>query len=86
MTEAAGALLRYGFEILELNKIYASHFLGNPASGRVMQKVGMTYEGILRQHLRKDDHYEDLATYSILKHEWEKRICSGSNWNYFTNT
>ena len=44
-TEAAKAVLRYGFEVLKLNRIHASHFAGNPASGRVMQKIGMQHEG-----------------------------------------
>jgi RimJ/RimL family protein N-acetyltransferase len=71
MTEAARAILDYGFTTLGLNRIFATHFTRNPASGRVMQKIGMTYEGVLRQHLRKDDHFEDAAIYSILRREWE---------------
>jgi RimJ/RimL family protein N-acetyltransferase len=71
MTEAAEAILAYGFKALGLNRIFATHFTRNPASGRVMQKIGMTFEGILREHLRKDDHFEDVANYSILRREWE---------------
>jgi [ribosomal protein S5]-alanine N-acetyltransferase len=70
-TEAAQAVVNFGFETLGLNKIYASHFLHNPASGRVMQKIGMTYEGILRQHLCKGETFYDIPMYSILKSEWE---------------
>jgi ribosomal-protein-alanine N-acetyltransferase len=71
-TEAAQAVLNFGFATLGLNKIYASHFLHNPASGRVMQKIGMTYEGILRQHLCKGETFFDIPMYSILRSEWEK--------------
>src|SRR4051812_12494432 len=46
-TEAASALLRFGFEDLSMNKIHAHHFTRNPASGRVLQKIGMKYEGQL---------------------------------------
>ena len=53
-----------------LNRIYAHHFVRNPASGRVMQKLGMTHEGRLRQHVRKWDAFEDLELYGILKSQW----------------
>ncbi len=69
-TEASEALLAYGFEQLGLNRIAAQHFTRNPASGRVMQKIGMTYEGTLRQGTRKWDRFEDLDVYSILREEW----------------
>ena len=58
-TEAARALLAFGFEQLNLNR--------NPASGRVMQKLGMTHEGCQRQHVKKWDGFEDLELYGILK-------------------
>ena len=70
-TEAARAVLRYGFTVLGLNRIYAAHMRSNPASGRVMQKIGMRYEGRLRQHVLKWGVFEDLEVYSILKGESE---------------
>ena len=69
-SEAARALIRYGFETLGLNRIYATHLANNPASGRVMQKVGMTYEGTLRQHVWKWGEAHDLPHYGILKSEY----------------
>ena len=69
-TEAARAVLRFGFEALELNRIHASYLARNPASGRVMQKLGMQYEGQLRQHVRKWDVFEDIVTYAILQSEF----------------
>lgn len=69
-TEAGRAVLNYGFEQLNLNRIYAEHFMRNPASGRVMQKLGMTHEGCLRQHIKKWGHYEDVEVYGILKKEF----------------
>jgi RimJ/RimL family protein N-acetyltransferase len=68
-TEAAQATLRYGLEVLGLNRIQARHFASNPASGRVMQKSGMKYEGYLRQATRKWGRAEDWEVYSILKGE-----------------
>ena len=70
-TEAARAMLTFGFEVLELNRIFAEYYARNPASGRVMQKIGMTHEGMLRQHMFKDDRFEDSVVYGILRSEWE---------------
>lgn len=72
-TEAATALLTYGFTVLQLNRIHARHVTRNPASGRVMQKIGITFEGIQREHFHKGDRFEDVANYGILRHEWESR-------------
>lgn len=73
MTEAAGAVVRYAFEVLNLNRVFACHFVRNPASGRVMQKIGMVYEGCLRQHVLKWGQFEDMAYYGILKSEYPTR-------------
>ena len=75
-TEAAEAVLRYGFETLGLNRICAFHFGRNPASGRVLEKVGMTYEGTRRQHVLKWGRFEDLAGYGMLRTEFEERCGS----------
>jgi RimJ/RimL family protein N-acetyltransferase len=69
-TEAGQGILEYGFEDLNLNRIHAFHFKRNPASGKVMQKLGMIQEGLLRQHVKKWDIYEDIVIYGILKNEW----------------
>ncbi len=69
-TEAARAIVRYGFETLGLDCVCARQLTRNPASGRVMQKVGMAYEGTLRRHLRKWGQFEDLALYGLLREEF----------------
>ena len=69
-TEAAGRLLCYGFRDLNLNCIFAGHFTSNPASGRVIQKLGMKYEGCLRARFKKFGKYLDDAMYSLLKSEF----------------
>lgn len=71
-TEAAKAVIRFGFTQLGLNRIFAGHFLRNPASGRVMQKAGMQYEGTHRQAMKKGDGYEDIVMYAILASDVEK--------------
>jgi RimJ/RimL family protein N-acetyltransferase len=70
VTEAASALLRFGFEALGLNRIFAHHMTHNPASGRVMQKIGMRYEGTMRQHIIKWDEPRDVAFYGITREQW----------------
>ncbi len=72
-TEAGEMLLRFGFEELKLNRIHAQHFVRNPASGRVLKKLGMQYEGRLRKHVRKWEEFEDLEEYGILRDEWHSR-------------
>ena len=70
-TEAAGALIDFGFAECRLNRIDAGHFDRNPSSGRVMQKAGMQYEGRLRQYIKKWDEYLDVVYYAILRSEWD---------------
>ena len=72
-TEAAQAVLRYGFETLGLNRICAFHFGPNAASGRVLKKLGMTFEGTYRQHILKWGTFQDLYGYGILRSEFDMR-------------
>ena len=65
-TEAGRAVLEYGFGPLGLHRIMARHFVRNPASGRVLEKLGMQREGVLRHHALKWGAFEDLAVYSVL--------------------
>lgn len=69
-TEAARAVVGFGFE-LAMHRMHARHFTRNPASGRVMQKLGMKFEGVLRESARKWGRFEDVAVYGILDREWE---------------
>lgn len=69
-TEAARAVCAFGFAALGLHRIQARHFARNPASGRVMRKLGMRHEGVLREAVRKWDRFEDLAVYAVLAAEW----------------
>ncbi len=71
-SEAARAVVQFAFQELKLNRVYASHFSRNPASGRVMQKIGMQYEGTLREHFVRWAEPEDLVYYGILKSEWQR--------------
>lgn len=62
-TEAAEAVMEYGFNHRGLHRIFAQAFTDNPASTRVMEKIGMTFEGTLRNHVKKGKEFKDLAVY-----------------------
>lgn len=68
-TEAARTVVAFGFEQKKLHKICARFFASNPASGKIMEKIGMQQEGILRDHVYKNGRYENLVCYSMLAHE-----------------
>jgi RimJ/RimL family protein N-acetyltransferase len=72
-TEASEALIHFGFHTLGLHRIESTHFVRNPASGKVMQKLGMKQEGLARDSAVKWDRYESLVRYAILEHEWKAR-------------
>lgn len=72
-TEAARAVLAFGFDTLKLHSIWANHFKENTASGRVLRKLGMSYEGCSRQHVEKWGRFVDLENYAILAPEWREK-------------
>jgi [ribosomal protein S5]-alanine N-acetyltransferase len=72
-TEAGREVLRYSLEELGLNRVYAFHFTTNPASRRVLQKIGMTHEGVRRAHTLKWGTYLDSEAYAILCSEFDGR-------------
>lgn len=69
-TEAAAALFGYAFGGLGVHRVEGRHFTRNAASGRVMQKLGMRPEGLMREAVRRWDRFEDLALYAVLSSEW----------------
>jgi RimJ/RimL family protein N-acetyltransferase len=77
-TEAAAALCGHAFATLGIHRIQARHLLRNPASGRVMQKLGMRQEGVLRDAMRKWDRFEDVVLYAVLVPEWTAARASAS--------
>jgi len=70
VTEAIGKILEFGFERVGLHKIHASHFVNNPASGKVMRKNGMIREGELVDHIKKGDKYLTIIQYRLTKDEY----------------
>ena len=70
MSEALKPILRFGFEDLALNRLYAYHMVRNPGSGKVLQKNGFVQEGVLRQRVRKWGVFEDVKLWAILRRDW----------------
>jgi [ribosomal protein S5]-alanine N-acetyltransferase len=70
-TEAAKAVVAYGFDLLKLDLIYAHAMKRNPASERVMQKVGMRLDALLKGHIKKWGVLEDGVRYSLTKPDYE---------------
>jgi ribosomal-protein-serine acetyltransferase len=70
MTAAVRALLRHGFEVLDLHRISIGAAPGNARSRAIPERLGFTEEGVLRESERFPDRFGDIVVYSILRHEW----------------
>ena len=68
-TEAAVAVITYGFTVMNHHKITSMHMQCNPASGRIMQKAGMRQEGALIDEVIKDGRYQTMIVYGIIDSE-----------------
>jgi [ribosomal protein S5]-alanine N-acetyltransferase len=69
MSEAANEVIKFGFQTLNLTRIQARTFKDNIGSQKVLEKVGMTFEGTLRKSMFLKGKYQDINIYSILKEE-----------------
>lgn len=67
MTEAVKRVIRFALEEMGLNRVEAVHIPENEASGKVMQKAGMLYEGLLRQRMFAKGRFWDLKQYAVIK-------------------
>jgi ribosomal-protein-alanine N-acetyltransferase len=72
LTEAVKAVIRYGIHDLSLNRIEAKAMIQNIGSWRVMEKVGMHFEGTLKEFLYMKGAYHDLKLYALLREEYFK--------------
>ena len=71
-TSAAMELLHLGFGELALHRMWASCLPENPASQRVLEKIGMRQEGYRRKNLKIHGKWKDSYEYAILREEWRK--------------
>jgi len=74
MTEALSAICRFGFEQMGLHRIEADVSADNPASGRVLEKLGFKQEGRLREQYWEWGEFHDLLLYSLLRREFERGV------------
>ena len=72
-TEALTRVLRFGFEELKLHRIEARFIQENERSLHVMEKVGMTFEGVMREGMLIKGRYRNVGVCSILKKEYEEK-------------
>lgn len=70
-TAVSGRLIAFGFEELELHRIYATCDPRNRGSSRVLEKTGMKREGRMRENLLMKQGWRDSLLYSILEQEWK---------------
>jgi len=70
-SEALDALIRFFFEEVGVNRIESRHDTNNPASGKVMEKCGLKYEGTHKQADWNNQGLHDIAMYAILAGEYK---------------
>ena len=78
-TEAARAVVDFGFRSLGLVRIYAQVLADNRASLHVLDKLGMVNEGVKRQHVHKARRLHDVVLYGLLRDEWSRRCRPSAN-------
>ncbi len=78
VTEAGQAMLSFAFSGLGLNRICAYHMVRNTSSAKVLRRLGLKEEGILRQRVRKWGIFEDVCLSAILRGDWSRMQVAGS--------
>jgi RimJ/RimL family protein N-acetyltransferase len=73
-TEAAGAVLQWAFDTLDLNRVQAEADTRNAASGRVLEKLGFVHEGTLREDCVVNGDVSDSWVLGLLRREWRPRV------------
>lgn len=70
VAEASRACIDYAFREFDVTRVQAHCKTENELSARVMQKVGMTFEGTFRSAIFHRNRHWDLHSYSVLREEW----------------
>lgn len=71
-TEAAQAMVVYGFEKLEAEALTSGHFADNPPSGRVLEKAGFRANGIARQWSEARQDFVDANRFLLTRESWQR--------------
>ena len=72
--EAVRAVIDFGFKKFGLDSFFAKHMEGNDASGRVMQKCGMKFEGMFRHSMFIKGEFKNIVVYNVTKEEFYKEF------------
>ncbi len=72
MTEALTAIIDFGFEKMELNRIEAMIFLDNKRSTALVERLGFVREAVFRERAYKNGRFHDDTCYGLLRRDWEK--------------
>ncbi|MGI5399123.1 GNAT family N-acetyltransferase [Streptomyces sp. CA-135486] len=70
-TDAARTLTNFAFRVLQLHRVSAAIGPENSASIALVERLGFTKEGILRDHVFTNSSWRDSVLYSVLEHEWQ---------------
>ncbi|RMH22738.1 MAG: N-acetyltransferase [Acidobacteria bacterium] len=76
-SEAARAVLDFAFEMLGCQRLYGRCFAGNLPSRRVLEGLGLRYEGCQRQHVKKPGGFRDVELFGLLRADWRARRRGG---------
>lgn len=71
-TQVMRLMLKYGFNTLNLNRIYLRVYESNPRGIKCYEKAGFRHEGRLRQAIFQDGRYIDLLMMSVIRSEWSE--------------
>ena len=71
--EAVMRVMEFGFDVLRLHRIEAKYIIGNTRSRRVMEKCGMSFEGVRRSSMLVKGEYRDIGVCAVLSSEFYGR-------------
>ena len=71
-SEAARAVIDYMFRHTDIERMDSFCAVENCASRKVMEKIGMHHEGLLRHYYKTRDGFHDCTLYAIIRNEWEQ--------------
>jgi ribosomal-protein-alanine N-acetyltransferase len=71
MTEALVSVLEFCFGKLRVNRVESTHYVGNEGSGRVTEKSGMKFVGVMKQSEKIKGVFRDVVHYGITREEWK---------------
>ena len=72
-SEATRLIVSYGFDTLNLNRVWLRVYENNPRAQRIYEKIGFVKEGVLRQHAYREGRYLDVIVMGVLRDEWTGR-------------